>query len=435
MDPVRNIQNREHPASPKKGWKAVRTNISVLLLIFWVLWLVLEILVWSHEIRVLFFPYHPVSDMIFNVLNDTVWLPVAFAMPLYLALLLSRVTKYTAIKWGCYLAGIALFVAGLSNPGRFFMYLVYLVVPFFALSVYHVVTFRKMRVHLLILAGVVLLLVAHYRLQMLPNLRIQHSKNTIKVMSYNILVNQYGRKRQETIDLIRKEQPDVVFLQEINVNDRVLLNHALRDIYPYQVWSEKAETYNGGVIFTRFPLLDKKNYDIETPFMKGHINLNHAIIDYQGKPVHLFNCHLYNSANLFLGFLLRRMDYAQFLTRATNAQNRHRTEATKISELVLPINEPLILAGDFNDTPNSTTYDLYAGTLQNAFAKAGWGLGGTFGYMSLKKSVPPKYRFLLFDFLRIDHVFCSKHFTVRDAKVLPIEASDHRPQIVEIHLK
>ena len=106
-----------------------------------------------------------------------------------------------------------------------------------------------------------------------------------------------------------------------------------------------------------------------------------------------------------------------------------------IAEQVFPVNAPLIIAGDFNDTPNSAIYHLFSGKLQNAFAKAGWGLGGTFGHKSLVSSVPEKGRFLLFDFLRIDHVFCSKDFNVCGAKVLKFNASDHRPQIIDLRLK
>ncbi|HPG41999.1 MAG TPA: endonuclease/exonuclease/phosphatase family protein [bacterium] len=254
-------------------------------------------------------------------------------------------------------------------------------------------------------------------------------------MNYNILVSQYGRMRQDTINLIRHEKADVVFIQEINLQDRDLLRNELLDIYPHQLWSEKFETYNGGVILSRTPFTARDNYDVTTEYMKGHMNLNHAVITVQDQNVHLFNCHLYNSGSTFTGMLFGHLTPAQFKQKAEIATKRHDAEVAILAERILPIDEPIIFAGDFNDTPNSKTYRVFDRYLHNAFAHAGWGLGTTFGYRSLINTVPKRFNFLVFDFLRIDHVFCSHHFNIHSARVLPVDYSDHRPQIIEIELQ
>jgi len=275
----------------------------------------------------------------------------------------------------------------------------------------------------------------NYKSQLIPAFILNDKNPKLKIMSYNILVNQYGRKRQETIEMIRREKPDIVFIQEINLLDRKILNKSLLDIYPYQLWSEKFETYNGGVILSRLPFKLQENHNIHTVYMKGYINLNHAVINFKGQDIHLFNCHLYNSGSVFIRLLFGHLSLSQFMETSKNLYNRHNTEAAKIAERVLPIDAPIILAGDFNDTPNSAAYQLFSYKLQNAFSKGGWGLGTTFGYQSLLHNVPQKLRFLVFDFLRIDHIFCSKNFRVHSAKILSFESSDHRPQVVEIELK
>ncbi len=413
----------------------MKKTLFIFLTVIWVCYFCFELLVWMPALRSLVFSINPVVEIIANVLNDTIWIPIAFTLPLYLSALLTKVTKFTWIKIVFFLAGLCILALGVSNPEQFFKYLFYMIVPFFALFVYYITTFKTIRINILVYTLVLLALVLHYRSQLLPSFKPLYRKDTLKLMSYNILVSETGEKRRAVIDFIRREKPDVVFLQEINLQDRVLLKEELMDLYPHQIWSDKFETYNGGVIFSRLPLKFRKNYDIKTQYMSGHINMNHAIIDYYGQDVHLFNCHLYNSGNLFIRFAFGKMDYEAFKKQVTIAHNRHLTEAAKIAEQVLPVNAPLILAGDFNDTPNSRSYKTFKSTLNNAYAKAGWGIGGTFGYSSLVKSVPEKARFLLFDFLRIDHVFYSDQFNVCSAKVIKFDASDHRPQIIELRLK
>ncbi len=413
----------------------VKKIIYAVFSLLWILYLVLELLVWNAGLRISLFQNHPVIENVANLLNDTIWLPIAFFLPFYLGVLATKVTKFKYIKIILFLVSLSFLVLGFSNPARYFRYMIYIIVPFFALGLYYIFTFQKIRTNIIIFSLVLLGFILNYKSQLIPSFELNDKNPKLKLLSYNILVNQYGRKRQETIDMIRQEKPDVVFIQEINLLDRKILNKSLRDIYPYQLWSEKFETYNGGVILSRIPFQLRENYNIQTVYMKGHINLNHAVIKFNGQDVHLFNCHLYNSGTAFLRLFFGHLSPSQFREQSKIEFNRHNTEAAKIAEQVLPLNAPVILAGDFNDTPNSAAYRLFSYKLQNAFSKGGWGLGTTFGYQSLRRTLPDKLKFLNFDFLRIDHIFCSKSFKVHSAKILQFESSDHRPQIVQIELK
>jgi len=406
-----------------------------MLSLFWILYLLLELFVWHAGFRISLFPNQPIIENVANLLNDTIWLPIAFFLPFYLGVLATKVTKFNYIKVILFFVSLAILVWGFSDPSRYFRYMIYIIVPLFALGLYYIFTFQKIRTNIIIFSLVLLGFILNYKSQLIPSFELNDKNPKLKLLSYNILVNQYGRKRQETIEMIRRQKPDIVFIQEINLLDRKILNKSLRDIYPYQLWSEKFETYNGGVILSRIPFQHRENHNIHTVYMKGHINLNHAVIKFNGQDVHLFNCHLYNSGTAFLRLFFGRLTASQFREQSKTEYNRHNTEAAKIAERVLPLDAPLILAGDFNDTPNSAAYRLFTFKLQNSFSKGGWGLGTTFGYQGLRRSLPQKLGFLVFDFLRIDHIFCSKNFKIRSAKVLPFESSDHRPQIVEVELK
>lgn len=97
--------------------------------------------------------------------------------------------------------------------------------------------------------------------------------------------------------------------------------------------------------------------------------------------------------------------------------------ATERSEMVDAVEDylaqhkdkPVILCGDFNDTPISYTRHRVASLgLTDAFRKAGQGFGFSFRRNAIR--------------VRIDHIFCSKDFEPIQAKV-DEEApySDHQP--------
>ena len=78
---------------------------------------------------------------------------------------------------------------------------------------------------------------------------------------------------------------------------------------------------------------------------------------------------------------------------------------------------PVILAGDFNDTPQSFMYNKIKNSgFCDAFQQAGHGLGTTYaGYVPL---------------LRIDYNFAQKnYFRVLKHEVIDARMSDHYPQV------
>lgn len=371
-----------------------------------------------------------------NVLQDTLWLPVALAMPWYVMLLALKVTKFRSIKMIVILVSAVIFLLGLARLPLYFQYLFCLFVPLFVLLVYQITFIGRPRLHLLFYLVAVALLIANYRGQLFPNNPLGQSSRatTLQIASYNISSSVRMNNRSEILQFVRTFRPDIIAIQEITSADRKLLKDRLDDLYPYQLWSERFENYNGGVIFSRLPFYLQENINIRTPYSSGHINLNHAVVSHQGQKVHIFNCHLYHGANYLLHILYHKQPPANFRKNLTTSYLRHIDEAEQIAELVFKVEEPVILMGDFNDTPKSPVYRLFRTRLRNAFSDAGWGLGTTFGHQSLIGSMPSFLKFLVFDFLRIDHVFCSSAFRITQARVILSDASDHRPQIVDLVL-
>ena len=74
---------------------------------------------------------------------------------------------------------------------------------------------------------------------------------------------------------------------------------------------------------------------------------------------------------------------------------------------------PVIICGDFNDTPLSFAYHSISKGLDDAFIQAGFGLGNTFN-----GKLPP---------MRIDYILYSPEFEAYDFNVHRIDLSDHFP--------
>lgn len=76
---------------------------------------------------------------------------------------------------------------------------------------------------------------------------------------------------------------------------------------------------------------------------------------------------------------------------------------------------PVILCGDFNDTPASFVYRCASKHLSDAFVNAGLGFGFTYN-----GPIP---------FLRIDYIFSDKNLFATQAKTIDEKSSDHKPII------
>ena len=82
---------------------------------------------------------------------------------------------------------------------------------------------------------------------------------------------------------------------------------------------------------------------------------------------------------------------------------------------------PIIVCGDFNDTPISYTHHIIAQGLTDCFTEAGCGLGLSYNQKG-------------FNF-RIDHILCSSQFTPITCKVdSKMDASDHYPMICSMKM-
>jgi len=93
-------------------------------------------------------------------------------------------------------------------------------------------------------------------------------------------------------------------------------------------------------------------------------------------------------------------------------------QAQKVANHIATCPHPVILCGDFNDTPQSYTYQLLTEKLNDSFKEKGTGFGTTYA-----GSIPA---------LRIDYILTHDKIDVQSHEILKENYSDHFPVICKI---
>jgi len=215
-----------------------------------------------------------------------------------------------------------------------------------------------------------------------------------KVMTYSKM----GRNHdvEAMARTIAAQKPDLLFMQELSGEDADKLKVMLDEAAGVPLNIDVCEHI--GAVISRFPLHS----------LKGKGDLEQAVqIDFPEIPVLAWNVHLQKSL-LDTQVQYKGVDWL----------------ADKISHE----QEPLLVAGDFNATMINFPYVKIRQQLDNAFERAGFGFGFTF-------PSPARRMGVVTPFMRIDHIFFSRHFRVHDARVVKdAGGSDHYPVIALLSL-
>lgn len=238
--------------------------------------------------------------------------------------------------------------------------------------------------------------------------------SVLRVMSYNIHhanpPSEPGLISPEAIaEVIRKEDPDLVALQEVDVNNR----RSGEDLHQAEAIAEelgmyfhfaKAIDYQGGfygnAVLSKYPILDRM--DVELPAMEG-VETEDRVwagikVEVHGKELWFGSTHL------------------DFKTEENNLY-----QSNMLIEAFDDVEIPVIIAGDFNATEHSSTMELF----DQYFKRTCPGdCPPTFPQIDPRRAI---------DFI----IFQPKDaFETLTHRVVEEEyASDHRPVVAELDLK
>jgi endonuclease/exonuclease/phosphatase family metal-dependent hydrolase len=274
-------------------------------------------------------------------------------------------------------------------------------------------------------------------------LQISKSVTTLRVLTWNI--SSWGETNKEInpkldyislmLELIKKQKPDVICLQEFwdrkyydkNYSNIQLFNEMG---FPYSYFAksflDNQDQKMGVAIISKYPITDSAKFSFGENDFAEH--LIYADIQYNNQKVRVFTTHLqsvrFNNGEYVALRKIKQKDESglkdskKIIQKLKHAYNLRETEADLVSQKINESPNPVIVCGDFNDVPNSYTYFKIKGSLQDAFLKKGTGFGRTFQYLSPT--------------LRIDFILADKNFNVEQYNRLKVPYSDHYPVVADL---
>lgn len=233
-------------------------------------------------------------------------------------------------------------------------------------------------------------------------------------------------------EMVKQVNADIIVMQESPLNEH---SKGVAEMYQY------ADTIIAPrkrgltlTLFSRYPIIKKEHIDIES---KGNA-CGAFWLDMNGKEVIVINTHLEvmhfsMKERTELSTIVHGNQKDHDSIRSTshtligkiyNSTKKRAKQAETIAAFIKQhADTPIILAGDFNDIPNSFVHntivnslnkDVHSVSITDCYQATGFGPGYTFKHFGIRE--------------RIDNIFCSSHFTPYNCHIVKdIKVSDHQP--------
>ena len=269
---------------------------------------------------------------------------------------------------------------------------------------------------------------------------ITEDTSQIKILSYNIQnfvkentsTTKYIRTseiRQEITNFIKEQNSDIICLQELlydkedflQFTDQLGKKFNCPNTFHQNYYPKRKHKIDALVILTKYPIVNKGHFE----YLEKTIGIYCDLL-INNDTVRLYNLHM-------ASIHFKREEY-DFITDITKQQNQEKFKAntlnviskmntafikrgnqTKIlTDHIKKSPYPLIICGDFNDTPSSFAYREISKNLTDAFVESGKGFGITYAGEN-------------FPAFRIDYIFHDIRYSSRSFQKHNISFSDHYP--------
>ncbi|MFJ8189948.1 endonuclease/exonuclease/phosphatase family protein [Streptomyces sp. NPDC096094] len=218
----------------------------------------------------------------------------------------------------------------------------------------------------------------------------------LRVLTSNV---EFGQGTGELISAVRREKPDIVFVQECEYTCDAALRRDLAADYPHRQAVEGGGS-EGSVILSAFPLE-------ATPGVPGTMGMPGAVADVRGHAVRLQLAHPMPPLPDQVGLWRAELDALRDVAAEAEGSGA-----------------PSVLAGDFNASQDHAAFRRILDTgLRDAARLAGADRTATW-----PARTAPAFG------VQIDHVLVSEDFTAHRARFLDLADTDHRALVVDLTL-
>jgi len=258
--------------------------------------------------------------------------------------------------------------------------------------------------------------------------------NTFKVLSYNLrLFNYFENKNgagseKKVLEFLKAQKPDILCLQEFFVSG----NPALKEMsvktslggeyYSHmKVLGSGKNMFYGIASFSRYPIIRKG--EIIHPGSSSLTIYTDILIRKDTFRIynnHLQSFRLQRMERTFINELVEGTEERETFHELANISSSLRagfvkraSQAKAVKEVIDKSPYPVIVAGDFNDTPVSYSYSKIRKGLNDAFVNSGYGAGFTY-----KGNYPTN---------RIDYILYDNSLKCKYFDIIRVRFSDHYP--------
>jgi endonuclease/exonuclease/phosphatase family metal-dependent hydrolase len=321
---------------------------------------------------------------------------------------------------------------------------VFLVANIFFLLFWAIAKKKQFLLSLIILLIGIPILTRYFQIHIPDKNKIKsiHKSQPLKIISFNVrLFNLYKwvnkeDAEQEIIHFINRESPDIICFQEFYTRERgkysekELLKQLQMANYKYiQYVLRKPGVSNFGIAtISKYPIIHSGNINfINTYNQCVFTDIKHGKDTFRVYNTHLQSYRLLKQNYDFIDSLKLKYNddqvkgWRDIIYRIKTAYIKRGNQADSVSAHIKKSKYPVIVCGDFNDSPVSYSYQKISKGMKDAFIEAGSGIGSTY--------------FTKFPSFRIDYILHQNSLVAFNYKSPKLELSDHNPVICYITKK